>query len=345
MPKDDVKIIGKNYFRNPDVNLGFYSKKREGVADPDPKVMEPIDPIPGKPPRKVVIDRQRKLFASLDIEDLLQELGIDYRNPTPNQSEWLPLEPFDDTEYDCRLPHEWIELGTDFEGTFNPIPAKGLYRYEDNSAEWKPILIDSYDEERSVYCGHWDLSNEYVELTRINLLFDSEDPRIFAQRVAQAHQERIYADSQIRYNFYIDNMPTEDMDDLDPEPAMRIFKMATSCRYLKSRTNVETASIMFEVQSDFHRTMNKIVMDTTLEKSSEELAGMIPANLQLAPRPKPKATPQHGMVPIPAHDFPDRFSSFCFMSLYIKEEAIRAMVEIKTICNDLMKHNRIWDTK
>lgn len=36
--------------------------------------MEPFEPIPGKPPRKVVIDRQRKLFASLDIEALLAEL-------------------------------------------------------------------------------------------------------------------------------------------------------------------------------------------------------------------------------------------------------------------------------
>jgi len=36
--------------------------------------MEPYLPIPGKPPRKVVIDRQRKLFASLDIEELLVEL-------------------------------------------------------------------------------------------------------------------------------------------------------------------------------------------------------------------------------------------------------------------------------
>jgi hypothetical protein len=52
-----VKVVGKNYFRNPNVNQGFYSKKREGVADPDPKVMEPFLPIPGKPPRKVVIDR------------------------------------------------------------------------------------------------------------------------------------------------------------------------------------------------------------------------------------------------------------------------------------------------
>ena len=122
----EVGIIGKNYFRNPDVNQGFYSKKREGVADPDPKVMEPFFPIPGKPPRKVVIDRQRKLFASLDIEELLLELGIDYKNPQPNQADWLPLEPFDDLEYDCRLPREWIELGVDSEGSFAPIPAQGL---------------------------------------------------------------------------------------------------------------------------------------------------------------------------------------------------------------------------
>lgn len=78
-------IIGREYFSNPNVNLGFYSKRREGVADVDPKVssfkflkfnqvMEPFVPIPGRPPRKVVIDRQRKLFASLDIEELLLEL-------------------------------------------------------------------------------------------------------------------------------------------------------------------------------------------------------------------------------------------------------------------------------
>ena len=122
---NNTTIIGKEYFRNPEVNHGFYSKKREGVADVDPKVsfffcnsnalqvMEPFQPIPGRPPRRVVIDRQRKLFASLDIEELLIELGIDYRYEPKNPSDWLPLEPFDDTEYDCRLPEEWIDLAYD----------------------------------------------------------------------------------------------------------------------------------------------------------------------------------------------------------------------------------------
>jgi dynein heavy chain len=110
VPEESL-VMGKDYFRNPDVNEGFYSLKRSGVADVDPKVMEPFLPIPGKPPRKVVIDRQRKLFSSLDIEELLLELGIDYTNPEPTPADWLPLEPFDDTEYDCREPSEWIAYG------------------------------------------------------------------------------------------------------------------------------------------------------------------------------------------------------------------------------------------
>jgi len=340
----DQHVIGKNYFRDPDVNEGFYSRKRPGVADVDPKVMEPFVPIPGKPPRKVVIDRQRKLFASLDIEELLLELGIDYKNPQENQADWLPLEPFDDTEYDCRLPDEWIEYGYDEDGNFNPIPGKGLYKNPDNSGECLDVLIKSYDALRGVYIGIWDQTKQYCELTRINLLFNSEDPRIFAQRVAQAHQERIYADSQIRYNFFIDNMPNQELLELDSEQQTRILHMATACRYLKSRPKEpDTTSILIEVNLDFTRTLNQIIMDKTMEKPEEELKDMIKANLSLPPKVPPKETPYFGMVPIPQHDFPEQFSNFCFNSLYIKEEVIRCMVEIRDDCNNLLKDNRIFD--
>ena len=64
-----------------EASSGIYSKKREGIADVDPKVFEPIVPIPGRTPRKVVIDRKKKLFASLRIEDLLREQGIEYTKP------------------------------------------------------------------------------------------------------------------------------------------------------------------------------------------------------------------------------------------------------------------------
>lgn len=115
--------------------------------------------------------------------------------------------------------------------------------------------------------------------------------------------------------------------------------MVTASRYLKQRQNVDTTGIMFEVNQDFARTMNKIIMEKTLEKHPDELADMIPANLTLPEKPPVKETPYFGMVPIPQHDFPEQFSYFCFKSLYIKEEAILAMQEIRTECNQLLKEN------
>lgn len=101
------------------------------------------------------------------IEDLLLELvstinlnnfqGIDYKSTQRHQADWLPLEPFDDTEYDCRLPEEWIEYGNDpITGRFTPIPGKGLWKDEDGSGYWRSVLIHGYDKERNVFTGMWD---------------------------------------------------------------------------------------------------------------------------------------------------------------------------------------------
>lgn len=61
-------------------------------------------------------------------------------------------------------------------------------------------------------------------------------------------------------------MPAEELSELDPEQVSRIINMATASRYLKSRLNVDTTGIMYEVSQDFARTMNKIIMDKSLEK-------------------------------------------------------------------------------
>lgn len=76
-------------------------------------------------------------------------------------------------------------------------------------------------------------------------------------------------------------MPTEELSELDPEQISRIIHMATASRYLKSRANVDTTGIMYEVNQDFARTMNKIIMDKTLQTPEEEQDGMIPPNLNL----------------------------------------------------------------
>ncbi len=43
---------------------------KQSVTTVDPKVTEPYDPIPGRVPRKVAIDRKKKEYANFDIEQL-----------------------------------------------------------------------------------------------------------------------------------------------------------------------------------------------------------------------------------------------------------------------------------
>lgn len=73
----------------------------------DPKVMEPYDPIPGRVPRKVAIDRKKKEYSSYNLEELLAMEDINF-NEKGHPSSWLPLELFDDTNYDDFSNEEWI---------------------------------------------------------------------------------------------------------------------------------------------------------------------------------------------------------------------------------------------
>jgi len=99
-------------------------------------------------------------------------------------------------------------------------------------------------------------------MSRINILFDAENPRRFAVRVAKAHQERIFADSFIRYNYYIDNMPREDLADLDQEQKKRLEELTKNTKALKGE---DLADLIIEVDNDYERTMNKIIFDKYLE--------------------------------------------------------------------------------
>jgi len=49
----------------------------------DPKVLEPFEPIPGRVPRKVAIDRKKKEYSSFNLEQLLKYENIDFNKQDP----------------------------------------------------------------------------------------------------------------------------------------------------------------------------------------------------------------------------------------------------------------------
>jgi hypothetical protein len=49
-------------------------------------------------------------FKKFNIEDLLLEAGIEFRNPAKAPGGWLPLEAYDNKELDTRSPKDWITV-------------------------------------------------------------------------------------------------------------------------------------------------------------------------------------------------------------------------------------------
>lgn len=171
------------------------------------------------------------------------------------------------------------------------------------------------------YEGFWENTKEKCRLSRIFVLFDSEDPRIFARRFKQAYTNRIFADSLIKYNYYIENMPTHQIPEIDNEEVNRILNLTQNTKALRGKSSSDTTALLSEVNFDFAKTMNKIVFDKHLKEKGSEL---ITGNLRLPPKPPAKLTAYYGMISIPVHNFPDQFSQFCFNTLQNKDEVIKA---------------------
>ena len=135
-------------------------------------------------------------------------------------------------------------------------------------------------------------------------------------------------------------MPIQDLNDLDTEQKQRLQHLATNTKALND-AKPDMVQLTMEVGGDFNRTMNKIIFDKYLEE--EEEGDVKLDNLRLPPREEEKEAPYLGMIPLERNtdskDFTEIFKEFCFASLYIKEEVINALQEIKFECNKVLTMN------
>jgi dynein heavy chain len=151
------------------------------------------------------------------------------------------LEAYDDKELDTRAPTDWItvkrakkpvkdgEESVEPEAPVNPrkieIGAQGLWRDRDGLCFWRKLKIQRYLLTSERYEGYWENTKEKCRLHRIVILFDDEDPRAFAKRFKAAYDARSKADSLLKYNFYVENMPTHQIPEIDNNEVNRILGM------------------------------------------------------------------------------------------------------------------------
>ena len=225
------------------------------------------------------------------------------------------------------------------EGSANPrlakteISALGLWKDRDGLCFWRKLKIQKYLQRSERYEGYWENTREKVRLHRIYILFEDEDPREFAKRFAHAYHTRVVADSLLKYNFYIENMPTHQIPEISNDQVNRMLSMTQNTKQLRGKSSSDTTALLSEVNFEFAKTMNKIIFDKHMVASGPNL---IAGPLELPKEKKKEETPYYGMILIPPHNFPEAFSNFCFNSVLNKDQAIRAMQEIRKECNDVL---------
>ena len=85
----------------------------------------------------------------------------------------------------------------------------------------------------------------------------------------KAFEERVFVDSIIRYEYFIDNMPltNADLPELDQEQKRRLENLAKT----KKLKEMECTGLLMEIGYDYSRTMNKIIFNKFLEEQNEEI--------------------------------------------------------------------------
>ena len=111
----------------------------------EPKVLVPFNPGPGKTPRKIVIERQKRLFGLQDLQQLLADLGIDLSVPQPPDP--LPLELFDDSEFEMRPYAEWLSLAEEAPDGTRFLPAQFLLVDAEGKGRWTECQVQTFHED------------------------------------------------------------------------------------------------------------------------------------------------------------------------------------------------------
>ena len=309
----------------------------------EPKVFIPHETRSGVTPRRVAVERKKQHFSSLNVGAELEACGVASISVVAGSGadDQLPVHLFDSKEFDIYTSLEWIARGTRPGSNEASIGARTV-RDPKGSAqqEWLPCIVIGMHE------GMED--GDFFDVTlddglrhkrhRLQVCFDAEDPSNFAQRVAAAQTAANNAAARIRYNLYVDCMPSDDVGNLTSEQLRRVVESAIGSGKLKG-ADLDTSLLVSEISTDYSRTMNKIIFDANVAASQSSGGGdsamSMASTLRLPPSPPAPPPPASGCVAVPYDDFKRKFSAFTFSTFLTKPEVITALGTVQTECEKI----------
>ncbi|XP_075163776.1 sterile affecting ciliogenesis [Haematobia irritans] len=189
-----------------------------------PKVQWPIR-VPAKQlPRDVVADRRREMYDQIDIGNELKKAGVTSEELLPTEEQFyvlsennfkhfLPLNFFDDFDYDCHTPEAWLQLGEVPNDMRYPLPAKAYLPANQSLMEyaWQNAAVSDYNRKTEKWSVRI-LANDFVyQVPRIQIMFRAENPWLFVKRVKQAVEDRNKAECLSMVESIVNSVLQKDM--------------------------------------------------------------------------------------------------------------------------------------
>ncbi|CAG9466771.1 unnamed protein product [Pedinophyceae sp. YPF-701] len=322
-----------------------------------PKVMVAYETRPGEVPRRVIIERRKRLYDAQDLNSLIvretarkEREDPAFRRQRIQRAKYgppvFPLEIFDDCELETRTPQEWVPSIALPPGAPAPPFATGrMARMDDEEGvmTWRACTVEDWD----AATGHFKAvpktgpgAGVGVWVPRIDLHFDADDPFVFARRRVAAEVLRERSEAALLHALSVDEMPTEALLGVPRDVQGRVMELALNSKRLQDRTKErQKAALLAEMDLDFRTATNRAMMGQAARVQGSavapEFAPMdraVPKEMLVRVEEDPEGAAgavEPTPVDCPAYCFPDQFSDFAFYSLLTQEEVITAVMKIR----------------
>ncbi|KAI3369512.1 hypothetical protein L3Q82_007723 [Scortum barcoo] len=382
-PSDQCKLIEKNEYggaASQQAETSYFC--RGGDA---PKVQKPYQTTPGQIPRKLEIERRRREYLKLDFEQLLEEKGISSNFLMPRQpsssdehvtksdhpvSPYLPLEIFDNEEYDCRTAEDWLALGkAERSLDRKPIPAKALLPIDDeipsgdpksSSLEysWHLVGVLDYSTENRQYLVQKVHQNIQLTDGKGSPDLNEEQKKSKSSGASAMVAGNTYWVPRIRLLFIAED-PRVFVERLqfalcsrESTEALLLYHLSVDCMPISRGTpSLDTHSlqrmkrhalsapglrlkILDKSIGDIEKEVRLEYVRTMNRMSFDKVVKNHPdefSNITL-PEKDPEYAPDKGCVPLPHFTYEKNKTAFVFRTILTKPEVICVLSEISSEC-------------
>ncbi|KAJ3158327.1 hypothetical protein HDU86_003036, partial [Geranomyces michiganensis] len=184
----------------------------------------------------------------------------------------LPLDAFDDPEFETKTPSEWLDVGPG-RGLPSTIGYSRYFRYTSDTTtaswSWLRCSVLAYDPASNLYLIEWHPSGPQKLVKRLNLLFEDENRERFYRRIEYAILQRARVFEERKYMDEVGLAKDETVPILP-----RTFKKQIVARVGRTIRVDELSTVeecMREAEADFLFTMKRAQREFSSGKSEDIL--------------------------------------------------------------------------